>query len=104
MTSDFKHLNMARLTDDIKKIIIELYESGTKVKDISKTLRGNIPQSTIYDFLRKYKTTGEISNKRRRKRVKVTDEILNYLKKYVEENRYVYFLTIYLSYRMVDVF
>ena len=83
---------MARLTEDDKKVIIELNKNGAKPSFISKQL-GNIPASTVRDFIKRYKKTGSLKNTRIRKG-KVTPEISKFIEQYTMENRSVYFFHI----------
>ena len=74
------------LSLDIKKLVVDLYENGHKLSEISKLL--SVPYMTISNIVRKYTNPGSVENKKRSGRPKlVSDRDYRKLESLVKANR-----------------
>ena len=74
------------LSLDIKKLVVDLYENGHKLSEISKLL--SVPYMTISNIVKKYRNTGSVEKKKRSGRPKlVSDRNYRKLERLVKANR-----------------
>ena len=74
------------LSLDIKKLVVDLYEDGHKLREISKLL--SVPYMTISNIVKKYRNTGSVENKKRCGRPKlVSDRDYRKLERLIKANR-----------------
>ena len=57
------------LSQDIKKLLVDLYENGHKLSEISKLL--SVPYMTISNIVKKYRNTGSAEKTKRSGRPKL---------------------------------
>lgn len=74
------------LTPDKKNAVLELFLKGLKPSEVCRLLE--IPYSTVFNILKKFKTSGTLENKPRSGRPKiVTDRAYRQLERLVKTNR-----------------
>ena len=79
---------MPQTSSETKKLIIKLHLQGNKPKVIAAQLEGEVKLCTIYKTISKHKALG-YDTKKRTRAGKVTQEISDFINKYIDENRFV---------------
>ena len=70
--------------------MIEMYKNSHRVPNIARHL--NVKLSTAYRIISKYKKIGSVKNVKRKRKGKISDDLLMFISQFIDANRFVHYL------------